>query len=79
MSEMIMALSTGGIFVVGIVVGAVLMVVYSSRREDRRFSLWSAPPGMAPPGMARRGILPHVARPVTGLGVSETRPGDDQL
>jgi hypothetical protein len=53
-----------GIFVLGIVIGIVLVVSFASRREDRRFSLWGKAPDPACQGARRLlGVWVRGARP----------------
>ena len=42
-----------GVFVLGIVIGIVLVVSFASRREDRRYSLWGKAPDPACQGARR--------------------------
>ena len=53
-----------GVFVLGIVIGIVLVVSFASRREDRRFSLWGKAPDPACQG----------ARLLLGVWVRGERP-----
>ena len=53
-----------GVFVLGIVIGIVLVVSFASRREDRRFSLWGKAPDPACQGARRLlGVWVLGARP----------------
>ena len=53
-----------GVFVLGIVIGIVLVVSFASRREDRLYSLWEKAPDPACRG----------ARRLLGVWVRGTRP-----
>jgi hypothetical protein len=66
MSSMEMAVGIGilGVFVLGVVIGIVLVVSLASRREDRRFSLWGDAPDPACWGARRLlGVWVRGARP----------------
>jgi hypothetical protein len=53
-----------GVFILGIVIGIVLIVSFASRREDRLYSLWGEAPDPACQG----------ARRLLGVWVRGTRP-----
>ena len=66
MSSVEMAAGIGilGVFVLGIVIGIVLVVSLASRREDRRYSLWGKAPDPACQGARRLlGVWGRGARP----------------
>jgi hypothetical protein len=66
MSSIEVAVGIGilGVFVLGIVIGIVLVVSFASRREDRRFSLWGKAPDPACQGARRLlGVWVRGARP----------------
>ena len=66
MSSMEVAAGLGilGVFILGIVIGIVLIVSFASRREDRLYSLWSGAPDPACQGARRLlGVWVRGARP----------------
>ena len=53
-----------GVFILGIVIGIVLIVSFASRREDRLYSLWGKAPDPACQGARRLlGVWVRGARP----------------
>src|ERR1700733_13107848 len=64
------------IFVLGIVIGSVLVVSFASRREDRRFSLWGKAPDPACQGARRLlGVWVRGARPERAFQFDEEGRG----
>jgi hypothetical protein len=61
-----------GIFILGIVIGIVLVVSFASRREDRLYSLWGEAPDPACQGARRLlGVWVRGARPDRAFQVDE--------